>query len=137
MCLLDTNIVSEAGRGTKPAVDWLRSMRPDTLHLSVITLCEIARGIASKERTDPRAGAHLSAWLGALRRDHAARILPVTDTIALERRRIGSLMPRGDADGLVAATALVQGLVLVTRNVAAFADLGVPLVDPWADAGDP
>ena len=133
MYLLDTNIVSEARRGTRPAVEWLRSVRPDMLHLSVITLGEIARGIALKERADPRAAAHLSTWLHALRRDHATRILPVSDAVALEWGRIGSLRPRGDADGLIAATVLVHGLVLVTRNVSDFADLGLPLVDPWAD----
>jgi hypothetical protein len=134
MYLLDTNVVSEARRGTRRAVDWLRSVRPDTLHLSVVTLGEIARGISLKERTDARTAAVLRTWLQTLRHDHAARLLPITDAIALEWGRIGSLRPRGDADGLIAATALVHGLVLVTRNVSDFADLDLPLIDPWADA---
>ncbi len=134
MYLLDTNVVSEARRGTRRAVDWLRSVRPDALHLSVVTLGEIARGISLKERTDARTAAVLRTWLQTLRHDHAARLLPITDAIALEWGRIGSLRPRGDADGLIAATALVHGLVLVTRNVSDFADLDLPLIDPWADA---
>src|SRR3954447_14331194 len=88
--LLDTNIVSEARRRTPAPVDWLRSADPAKLYLSVITLGEIARGIAMKERDDRPAAAHLTVWLETLRRDFADRILPVTE-IALEWGRIAAL----------------------------------------------
>lgn len=131
MYLVDTNVVSEARRGTKAAVDWLRSVEPSSIHLSVITLGEIMRGIALKERADKQAAAHLAEWLHRIRDDYADKILPVTDRISIEWGRLGAIRPRGDADGLIAATALVHGLVLVTRNVADFDDAGVSVLNPW------
>jgi hypothetical protein len=67
-----------------------------------------------------------------LRLDHADRILPVTDRIALEWGRIAALRPRGDIDGLIAATALVHDLILVTGNVKDFEDTTVSLINPWS-----
>jgi toxin FitB len=131
MYLIDTNVLSEARRGTPQAVGWLRSVEPDRLYLSVITLGEIMRGIALKARSDPHAAAHLSAWLTGLRQDHADRILPVTDRIAVEWGRLSALRPRGGADGLIAATAIVHGLIVVTRNIADFADAGATCLNPW------
>lgn len=131
MYLLDTNVLSEARRGSPQAVGWLRSVEPDHLHLSVITLGEIMRGIALKERSDPQTAAHLAAWLTRLRHDHAARILPVGDRIAVEWGRISALRPRGGADGLIAATALVHGLIVVTRNIGDFNDTGATCLNPW------
>ena len=131
MFLLDTNVVSEARRRTPAAVDWLKSADPAKLYLSVITLGEIARGVAMKERDDRPAAGHLTVWLETLRREFADRILPVTDEIALEWGRIAALRPRGDADGLIAATAIVHNLVLVTRNEADFADTRAAIINPW------
>ena len=131
MYLLDTNVISEARRGTREAVDWLRGVRADSLYLSVITLGEIAKGIALKERQDRAAAAPLTAWLQGLRRNFANRILPVSDAIALEWGRIAAERPRGDADGLIAATAIVHDLVLITRNVGDFEDTRVSFVNPW------
>jgi len=131
MYLVDTNVVSEARRGTTEATSWLRSVPPSTIFLSVLTLGEIMKGIAMKERTDRLAAGRLAEWLQILRRDHADRILPITDAVAIEWGRIAALRPRGDVDGLIAATAIVHDLVLVTRNVADFDDLRVSLFDPW------
>jgi predicted nucleic acid-binding protein len=131
MYLVDTNVVSEARRGTPVAVNWLRSVDPQTVHLSVITLGEIMRGIAMRQKTDPRAAAHSAEWLQKLRHDHADRILAVTDQIAIEWGRIAALRPRGDADGLIAATAIVHDLIIVTRNVADFDDTRVSVINPW------
>ncbi len=86
-----------------------------------------------KSRRDHVAAGHLSAWLEMTRTVFADRILPVTEAIAIEWGRIAAARPRGDADGLIAATALVHDLVLVTRNVADFADTGVAVLNPWAD----
>ncbi len=131
MYIVDTNIVSEARRGSLEAVTWLRSVNPLAVYLSVITLGEIMRGVALKQKSDPRAASHLGQWLQTLRSDHADRILPITDVIALEWGRIAALRPRGDADGLIAATAIVHDLIVVTRNVADFDDTRASTLNPW------
>jgi toxin FitB len=131
MFLLDTNIVSEARRRAPQAIKWLKAADPAKLYLSVISLGEIERGIAMKEREDRPAAGHLAVWLETLRRDFADRILPVGDEIALEWGRLAALRPRGDADGLIAATAIVHNLILITRNTADFEDTRAPLINPW------
>ncbi len=70
MYLVDTNIISEARRKTPEAVNWLRSVDPAQVYLSVITLGEIMRGIALKQKSDPQAAGHLAEWLGILRVEH-------------------------------------------------------------------
>ncbi len=131
MYLVDTNIVSEARRGTPQAVAWLRSVDPASVYLSALTLGEIMRGIGLKQRSDPTAAAHLTEWLRKLRHDHGDRILPVTDRISVEWGRIAAIRPRGDIDGLIAATAVVHDLILVTRNIKDFQDTGAALINPW------
>jgi hypothetical protein len=131
--LVDTNVVSEARRGSRQAVSWLRSVRPERVYLSALTLGQITRGVALRRRSDPKTAARLTEWLERLRQDHADRILPVTDRIALEWGRIAALRPRGDINGLIAATAIVHGLILVTRNVKDFEDTAVSLINPWSN----
>ncbi|WP_018391640.1 type II toxin-antitoxin system VapC family toxin [Ancylobacter sp. FA202] len=118
MYLLDTNVISEARRGSLPALSWLRRVDPLSVHLSTLTLGEIMRGIALKQKADPKTAGHLAEWLRKLRHDHADRILPVTDPISVEWGRI-------------AATAIVHDLILVTRNVKDFDDTGASFVNPW------
>lgn len=132
MYLVDTNVVSEARRGRPEAAAWLRAVDPKAVYLSALTLGEIMRGIALKQKADPATASRLAEWLQQLRHDHADRILPVTDPIALEWGRIAALRPRGDIDGLIAATAIVHDLILVTRNVRDFDDTRVSLINPWA-----
>jgi predicted nucleic acid-binding protein len=132
MYLVDTNVLSEARRGSKEARIWLRSIDPTTIYLSVITLGEIMEGIALKLRADARAAAALTAWLEQLRRDHSDRILPITDGIALEWGRLTAERSRGMADGLIAATAVVHTKIIVTRNVEDFSDVGIPVINPWS-----
>jgi predicted nucleic acid-binding protein len=131
MYLVDTNIISEARRKTPEAVNWLRSVDPAQVYLSVITLGDIMRGIALKQKSDPQAAGHLAEWLGVLRAEHGDRILPITDQVAVEWGRLAALRPRGDADGLIAATARVHDLILVTRNVRDFEDTGILIRNPW------
>ena len=131
MYLVDTNVLSEARRGRPEARDWLRSVDPDQVFLSVVTLGEIMKGISQKTRSDAAAAISLHSWLEQLRVDHGRRILPISDEVALEWGRMAAVRPRDMADTLIAATAAVHRKILVTRNVADFNDLGVPLVDPW------
>jgi predicted nucleic acid-binding protein len=131
MSLVDTNIISEARRKTREAMSWLRSVEPAKVYLSVITLGEIMRGIALKQKTDPVAAGHLAEWLGILRAEHGDRILPISDQVAVEWGRLAALRPRGDADGLIAATARVHDLILVTQNVRDFDDTGILIRNPW------
>ncbi len=131
MYLLDTNIVSEARRGTPEAVAWLHSVSGRVLFLSVVTLGEIQRGILLKARKDPKAAAILANWLAVLRKDHRDAILPISDAVAQEWGRLSAERSRPAADGLIAATARVHDLILVTRNVADFEDSGVAVINPW------
>ena len=131
MYLIDTNVLSEARRGRTEAREWLRSVDPDHVYLSVITLGEIMKGLSLKTRTDAAASVSLLRWLEQLRTDHARRILPITDSVALEWGRIAAVRPRNMADALIAATASVHNKIIVTRNIADFEDLGIPLIDPW------
>lgn len=131
--LLDTNVVSEPRRRKPDAtvVAWLRDQDPDLLFISVLTLGEIALGAEARGRRDPVAGRSLSTWLMSIRTTYEDRVLPVTGDVAETWGRLGARRPLPVIDGLLAATALVNRLTLVTRNVRDFDALGVRLMDPW------
>jgi predicted nucleic acid-binding protein len=131
MYLLDTNVVSDVQRRLPKPTAWLASVDPASVSLSVITLGEIERGIAKQRRVEPERAARLDVWLRELRRDNADRILAVTEDVALAWGRITAGPTRSSADSLIAATALVHDLVLVTRNVADFEDFGLTVLNPW------
>lgn len=131
--LLDTNIVSEI---RKPQADlnvqaWFASTRADELYLSVLTVGEIRRGIERLRRRDSAQAGIFEAWLATLRRDFAQRVLPVTAEVADEWGRLGVPDPIPTVDGLLAATARVADLTLVTRNTADLIHSGVRLLDPF------
>jgi len=121
MYLVDTNVLSEARRGSNEARTWLRSVDPSTVYLSV----------ALKRRTDARTAASLTVWLEQLRHDHSERILPISDRVALEWGRLAAERPRSMADALIAATAAIHSKIIVTRNVDDFADSRIPVINPW------
>ena len=134
MYLLDTNVVSET---RKPRPDpnvtaWLEGVDRDALYVSVLTLGEARKGIARLRVRDPRGAEDIRCWLDDLRRLFADRLLPVDADVA---ERWGDLAGAGRTlavvDGLLAATALVHGLTLVTRNVADVESTGVAVLDPW------
>lgn len=137
MYLLDTNVVSElrkakAGKADRNVTAWAASVPAAGLFLSAISILELETGILLVERRDPAQGAVLRAWLD----DHvlpafAGRVLPVDTVVAQRCARLHVPDPRSDRDALIAATALVHGLTVVTRNVADFAPTGVALVNPW------
>lgn len=137
MILVDTNVVSElrkarAGRADPNVVAWSGSVRPGDLYLSVVTLQEIETGVRLRERADPLQGAVLRRWLeGKVLRGFAGRILPVTIPIARRCAALHVPDPRPVRDSLIAATALVHGLTIVTRNERDFAPMGVPIINPW------
>jgi len=126
MYLLDTNVVSDVQRRLPKPIAWLASVEP----VSVITLGEIERGIFKQRKADPERAARLDVWLRELRRDNADRILAITEEIALAWGRITAGRTRGGADSLIAATALVHDLILVTRNVADFEGIGLTIINP-------
>ena len=131
MYLVDTSVIFEATRGAPEAITWLRAQDPTSIYLSVVTLGEITRSIADMQTTSRRAATSLAEWLRKLRHDHAGQILPVTGHVAVEWGRLAALRPRGDIDGLIAATAIVHDLIVVTRNSAGFTGAGIAVVNPW------
>ena len=136
--LLDTNIVSEIrkGRRTHPAVlAWHSAHENELLHLSVITLMEIRRGIVSLERRDPPSAAHLALWFRNLKRHYRGRIVPVTLRIAETCAGLSPEQTLPAMDSLLAATAKARDLKIATRNVADFIRSGVPVENPFEFAG--
>lgn len=132
--LLDTNVVSETRRREPHlgVVQFLGSIDPSRVFMSVITLGELRRGIEVKRRADPTAAATIEQWVNELQSRFADRVLPVDLAVA---NRWGTLTAPGAVpviDALLAATALEHGLAVVTRNVRDFARFPVDLVDPWS-----
>ena len=135
--LLDTNVISELRKARANKADpnvaaWVRTVPAGSLFLSVIVIQELEIGTLLAERRDPSAGAILRAWL-----DHhvlpafSGRILPVDTAVARCSATLHVPDPRPIRDALIAATALVHGMTVVTRNVADFATTGVSLLNPW------
>lgn len=137
MFLLDTNTVSElrklrAGKADPGVTAWAAQVQPSALFVSVITIHELELGVLLKERRDPAQGALLRQWLEqAVLPAFACRILPVDLAVARRSAALHNPDPQPFPDGLIAATALVHGLVVVTRNLADFKVSGVPLLNPW------
>ena len=129
--LIDTNILSELRRGSQEAMRWLTPVDPESLYVSVLTLGEIERGVVKLARRDTVGASRLADWLAMTKTDFEGRALPITETIALEWGRSPLRRTIGVVDALIAATAIVHGLEMVTRNVRDFADTGVKLINPW------
>jgi predicted nucleic acid-binding protein len=132
--LLDTNVVSEARKpdGNPYVRSWLATVRGDELYLSVLVLGEIRQGVERLRRRDPQQAGVYEAWLATLRRDYADRIVPVDADIAEAWGRLNVPDSRPVIDGLLAATARVRDLILVSRNTADLARTGVRLLNPFA-----
>jgi len=134
--LLDTNILSETRR-RDPApgvVNWIKSTPPDQLHVSVLTLGEFTQGIARiRGRGDHLQAAILERWLHGIETGFADRALPVTLRVAAEWGRQQLQRPVPVIDALIAATARVNGLTIVTRNVTDFEHAGVPVINPFTE----
>lgn len=139
MYLLDTNVISElrkarSGRAEPRVVRWAERVPPVLMYLSVITVQELEAGVCRAERRDAAQGAVLRRWLEQqVLPAFAGRLLPVDVAVARRSGQLHGAQSRPASDALIAATALEHGLILVTRNVADFAPMGVKLVNPWDD----
>jgi len=137
MYLLDTNVISElrkakSGKADNNVVSWANNVSATRLFLSVITILEIEIGVLLVERRDPSQGAVLRAWLNAhVLPAFSERILPFDTAVAKRCARLHVPDRRSDRDSIIAATALVHGMTVVTRNVDDFEPTGVEILDPW------
>lgn len=137
MLLLDTNVVSElrkvrAGKANPKVAAWSESVDASELYLSVITLKELELGILQLERKDPEQGALLRSWMQFhVLPEFAERTLPLDTAVALRCAKLHVPDPCPDRDAYIAATAIVHGMTVVTRNVADFESTGVSILNPW------
>ena len=137
MFVLDTNVVSElrkvrSGKADPNVSRWADSVETADLYLSAITVEELEIGVLLVERRDVRQGGMFRAWLDQhVLPSFSDRILPVDAAVALRSAQLHVPDPRAIRDAFIAATALVHGFILVTRNIADFDTTGVHLVDPW------
>ncbi len=139
MYLLDTNILSElrkvrAGRANPGVASWADDVDGSDLFVSAVTLEEIEIGVLLVERRDEWQGEVLRNWFRQqVIPAFADRVLPIDTAVALRSARLHVPNPRAIRDAYIAATALVHGLRLVTRNVADFDGCGATLLNPWLD----
>lgn len=137
MFVLDTNVVSELrkvrlGKADMNVAAWAQSVDAANLFVSAITIMELELGVLSIERKDASQGALLRTWLERhVLPEFSGRTLPVDTAVAQRCARLHVPDKRGERDALIAATALVHGMTVVTRNTADFKPTGVPLINPW------
>lgn len=135
--LLDTNVVSELRKRSAvrdPRVHaWAVSRDASDMALSVITVLEVGLGVARLARRDPLQAQHLRTWFDdVILSEFGDRTLPITVPVARRNIALHADGPRPERDAWIAATALVHGLTVVTRNVSDFAPTGVAVLNPWA-----
>ncbi len=137
--LLDTNVVSELrkvgdGKADPNVTKWVGAQDSNDLFISAITILELERGILGIQRRDADQGSRLRRWMDSrVRPEFAERVLPIDDAIATRCAHLHIPDRRREADALIAATALVHGLTVVTRNVQDFDGTNLIIIDPWLD----
>ena len=142
MYVLDTNVVAElrkskSGKANPNVTAWALSVTPPTLFISVITLMELELGVLRLERRDPAQGAVLGAWLdGPVLTAFDNRILSIDVAVAQRCAKLHVPDPKSERDALIAATALVHGMTVVTRNIDDFVSTAVELLNPWEWAAE-
>ena len=135
MYLLDTNVISElrkAARANCRVKAWAEQADIQLMHISVVSILEIRLGILSIQRKDATQAAILDSWLSRqVIPAFTGRIIPIDIGVALRCAELHVPDPRSDRDSLIAATALVHGLTVVTRDTKDFQPTGVKTLDPW------
>ncbi|MEY3296149.1 MAG: hypothetical protein RLZZ451_2197 [Pseudomonadota bacterium] len=143
MFVLDTNVVSElrkakAGKADRGVVSWASGVPPEDLFVSVITILEMEAGVLLVQRRDPKQGALIRSWLDQhVLPAFSGRVLSVDTAVAQRCAALHVPDPRSERDALIAATAMVHNMTVVTRNVDDFQATGVPLLNPWDTAPRP
>ena len=136
--LIDTNVISELRKGQRcdpNVVQWFASVADVEIYLSVLVIGELRRGIECIRRRDPTAAAALETWLKRVVKSFDNRLLAVDEEIAEEWGRMNASSPLSTIDSLLAATAKVHGLTLVTRNVKDIVNAGVSYLNPFESRG--
>lgn len=137
MYVLDTNVVSElrkvkAGKADVNVAAWTATVDAASLFISAITVMELEMGVLQIERRDAGQGAMLRSWLDHhVMPEFSGRVLPIDSIVAQRCARLHVSDRRAERDALIAATALVHGMTVVTRNVADFIATGVTMCNPW------
>jgi toxin FitB len=137
MFVLDTNVVSELrkvrlGKADKQVTAWAESVDAAELFVSAITIIKLELGVISIERRHATQGALLRSWLDQqVLPEFAERTLPIDTAVALRCARLQVPDKRNERDALIAATAIVHGTTVVTRNGTDFMSTGVHLFNPW------
>lgn len=137
MYILDTNVVSalrkvRLGKADKNVARWADSVETSELYLSVVTIEELEIGVLLAERRDAEKGTIFRTWLNdRVLPAFDGRILPVDLAVALQIAELHDPDPHPVRDGLIAATGLVHGMTVVTRNVVDFEKTGVAIFNPW------
>jgi predicted nucleic acid-binding protein len=123
------------GKADEYVAKWADSVDATDLYLSVITIQELEMGVLLAQRRDPAQGAIFRAWLNThVLPAFAGRVLPVDLAVAQRSARLHVPNPCPVRDGLIAATALVHGMTVVTRNGADFEPTGARILNPWSDS---
>ena len=137
MFVLDTNVVSELrkvrhGKADANVAAWAENADADSLFVSAISILELELGVLSVERRDAAQGAVLRDWLAHhVLPEFSARTLAVDTAVALRCARLHVPDHRSERDALIAASAHVHGMTVVTRNIVDFQGTGIPLINPW------
>lgn len=135
--LLDTNVVSELrkagdGRADVNVINWAGNLSTRRLYISAIVLMELEVGVRGIERKDVSQGTMLRSWLdGHVKPFFSGRIVPIDENVAIECAKLHVPDRKSERDALIAATAIVHGMIVATRNVRDFSNTGIKVLNPW------
>lgn len=137
MYLLDTNVISELRKAKSPRLnknvkEWAKNISASSLFLSAITIMELEIGILLLERRDPAQGSLLRSWLNThVLTTFSERIISIDVAISQRSAKLHIPDRKSDRDAIIAATALVHGMTVVTRNTSDFEQTGVEILNPF------